>query len=100
MKAKEKGFDPSDTVRGKNFNKQVKGFNAFREMGRLQRGETMDLAKIPPGMKVVGKAIEPKEHHRDDRDKKRSRDHDDQDRKPFKSAKLEVSSPFPWGFWS
>ena len=104
MKVKEKGIDPktirrqgaSDQSKGgggghNNKNSEPRKFNAFREMAKLQKGSTPNLAKIPDTVAVVGT---PLTSGGPEKGKKRGRE-DDEDGNAAKTAKMEVSWPWP-----
>jgi lupus La protein len=57
MKAKEKGIDESEINKGGQGRKGLNKFNAFREMAKMKHGQAPQLAKIPSGVDVVGKAV-------------------------------------------
>jgi lupus La protein len=115
MKIKEKGIDTkawrnmdnrsksrqdqqADSKRGPSAT--ARGWNAFTEMERVASGKLPNLAAIPEGVAVVGKALPSSQgsHDRSDKnkgDKKRPREDDENgDGKPAKQAKV-VSAECP-----
>lgn len=87
MKAKEKGIPDSEIHKGRNSDSKYTGkWNAFKEMSKIKSGGSPMLARIPDGVKVVGKAPGFQKDNR-----KRQRDDEDGEEGSAKKEKIEVS---------
>ncbi|EIW71598.1 hypothetical protein TREMEDRAFT_37957 [Tremella mesenterica DSM 1558] len=89
MKAKEKGIPESEIHTNRKQGKSTGGgkFNAFRELEKMKKGESPNLAKIREGTAVVGSPLVAGADGKGA--KKRGREEDDQSEQPAKAVKQE-----------
>lgn len=92
MKAKEKGIPESELYKRKDnkSDRHSSKFNAFREMDKIKKGMTPNLAQIKEGTAVVGTPKGVRSDSKSGEGKKRGREEDGEEEKPAKSAKKEV----------
>lgn len=99
MKAKEKGIDESEIQKGGSGKPRVGNkFNAFREMAKANAGGSMQLAKIPATVDVVGTPAtntrnSSKRHREDDGEERASKIKKDEPLTiEYKGVTLEVDT--------